>query len=97
MELAQIGGIVGTGAAAIVAWVRYQRAVKARPIFENGERIAVQRAISLIAKDNADNRARIDQLELESAEGQREHLRLENRVRSLQLQIARLRDEQSSV
>ncbi len=96
MELGQVGGIIGTSVAALVAWFKYARAVKERPIFINGEREAVRKALSLLGAASADYRMRLDALELASEEGRREHNRLHDQIRELRIQINRLRDQQTN-
>ena len=96
MDLTQVGGIIGTGAAALVAWFRYQKAVRGRPIFENGEKAAVREALRLIGADNENNRDRIDAIERELRLHRREHANLLDQTRELRIELNRLRDEQAS-
>ncbi len=100
MESSQVAGIIASLGAAAIAWVKFQRAVSNRPLFENGERDAVRKALSIIMAANKDNRERIDRLEFAqdtiNRENDREHDRLHLEIRSLKLQMKELLDAQVS-
>jgi predicted nucleic acid-binding Zn-ribbon protein len=92
-----IGGAIAFLAAAVAGFKKYSAVrEKERPIFENGEREAVRRALSLLGAASTDYRERIAKLEIESEEGRREHARLTDRIADLERRVTQLRNKQAS-